>query len=149
MSSASSFPHNIHRGIKLFFLATIFSLVVGIIAVVVALREANNAFVSGIVSYKTLKAISTISSVLSYCVMVLAVESLVQFFLRDTCIYCSYFNFNACRFETLQHASLISQVIFSCTDAEDRKLGAYALALQFLNLYLKIFYDLICNFLAA
>ena len=54
MSSVSSFPHNIHRGIKLFFLATIFSLVVGIIAVVVALREANNAFVSGIVSYRTL-----------------------------------------------------------------------------------------------
>lgn len=73
MSLVSSFPHNIHRGIKLFFLATIFSLVVGIIAVVVALREANNAFVTGIVSYKTLKAISTMSSVLSYCVMVLQI----------------------------------------------------------------------------
>lgn len=73
MSSASSFPHNIHRGIKLFFLATIFSLVVGIIAVVVALREANNAFVSGIVSYRTLKAITAISSVLNYCVMVLQI----------------------------------------------------------------------------
>lgn len=71
MSSVSSFPNNIHRGIKLFFLATIFALVVGIIAVVVALREANNAFVSGIVSYKTLKVISTISTVLSYCVMAL------------------------------------------------------------------------------
>lgn len=73
MSSVSSFPHNIHRGIKLFFLATIFSLAVGIIAVVVALREANNAFVSGIVSYRTLKAITAISSVLNYCVMVLQI----------------------------------------------------------------------------
>lgn len=73
MSLVSSFPNNIHRGIKLFFLATIFSLVVGIIAVVVVLWEANNAFVTGIVSYKTLEAISTISSVLSYCVMVLQI----------------------------------------------------------------------------
>ena len=71
MSSISCFPVNIHKGIKIFFLACIFALVVGIIAVVVALWEANVAAVTGMVSFKTLKTICTVSKVLSYCVMAL------------------------------------------------------------------------------
>ena len=71
MNSDSGFPYSIHKGVKLFFIASMISLAVGIVAVLLFLWDAHSSFITDLLSPETLDAILVASTVLGFCILAL------------------------------------------------------------------------------